>query len=190
MQKYKLLILLAIGLYVITACGNNSDGNSADTALAEEIKPEFRSQLSDAIENYLELKDALVWAKEEIIHEKANNFKKAVSSISEDNLPNELRARWDKKRSDVMEEIDKFIAREDLMEQRSAFLPLSELVIDCVKEYAPLDKTLYVQHCPMAFDYSGGDWLSATDTIYNPYYGRMMLHCGSVTETFAALQAQ
>ena len=43
--------------------------------------------------------------------------------------------------------------------------------------------TFYVQHCPMANDNNGADWLSKEKEIKNPYYGDKMLKCGMVSET-------
>jgi hypothetical protein len=39
---------------------------------------------------------------------------------------------------------------------------------------------IYVQHCPMANNGDGGDWLSAENKIQNPYYGSEMMECGAV----------
>jgi len=38
----------------------------------------------------------------------------------------------------------------------------------------------YVNHCPMAFGNRGADWLSPSPEILNPYFGSMMLSCGTV----------
>jgi Cu(I)/Ag(I) efflux system membrane fusion protein len=35
----------------------------------------------------------------------------------------------------------------------------------------------------MAFDGKGGSWLQKDATVANPYYGAMMLRCGSVSKT-------
>jgi len=46
---------------------------------------------------------------------------------------------------------------------------------------APREAAIYLDHCPM---YKGGsDWLSREKEIKNPFYGSMMLSCGSVQET-------
>jgi hypothetical protein len=46
---------------------------------------------------------------------------------------------------------------------------------------APRSVPVYYDHCPM---YKGGaDWLSQEKPIKNPFYGSMMLSCGSVQET-------
>ncbi|MGM0600122.1 MAG: heavy metal-binding domain-containing protein, partial [Candidatus Rifleibacteriota bacterium] len=37
---------------------------------------------------------------------------------------------------------------------------------------------IYEEHCPMAFDNKGANWLQAESELANPYYGAMMLRCG------------
>ncbi|MCD0490152.1 DUF3347 domain-containing protein [Pedobacter sp. MC2016-14] len=71
-------------------------------------------------------------------------------------------------------------------EQRKEFTFLSSDVIAMFK-HADLKKgVLYVQHCPMANHGDGGDWLSATKNIQNPYYGDEMMECGAVQEEIKA----
>jgi hypothetical protein len=45
------------------------------------------------------------------------------------------------------------------------------------------DYTIYIDHCPMYNDNKGADWISKESGIKNPYYGAMMLTCGSTKET-------
>jgi hypothetical protein len=42
---------------------------------------------------------------------------------------------------------------------------------------------LYLEYCPMANNNEGAFWLSNEKQIKNPYFGDMMLTCGSVKET-------
>ncbi len=39
--------------------------------------------------------------------------------------------------------------------------------------------TLYLAQCPMAAEGKGAEWVQASDTVANPYFGKMMLRCGS-----------
>ncbi|MEM9985922.1 MAG: efflux RND transporter periplasmic adaptor subunit, partial [Bacteroidota bacterium] len=41
------------------------------------------------------------------------------------------------------------------------------------------------QHCPMANDFSGADWISEDTEVLNPYFGDEMLHCGHVEDTIS-----
>jgi Cu(I)/Ag(I) efflux system membrane fusion protein len=49
------------------------------------------------------------------------------------------------------------------------------------ESFKPFSETLYVQHCPMADNNKGADWLSTEKEIRNPYFGESMLTCGEVT---------
>ena len=41
-------------------------------------------------------------------------------------------------------------------------------------------ESLYLVHCPMAFNDKGADWISDVPKVINPYFGDEMLHCGKV----------
>ena len=45
-----------------------------------------------------------------------------------------------------------------------------------------LGRPLFLHHCPMALDDTGGDWLHPTRAIENPYFGSLMFACGEVKE--------
>ncbi len=71
----------------------------------------------------------------------------------------------------------------NLKTARAAFLALSQELQTLVEHIGTTGKTpLFVAHCSMAFDGKGGSWLQANKEVLNPYYGSMMLHCGSVKE--------
>lgn len=63
--------------------------------------------------------------------------------------------------------------------QRGKFEVLSDFAI--MKVIKP-SMAVYQQHCPMYHDGKGADWISKESGIKNPYYGSMMLSCGSVKE--------
>jgi Cu(I)/Ag(I) efflux system membrane fusion protein len=42
------------------------------------------------------------------------------------------------------------------------------------------DTPLFVASCPMANGGKGGQLLQSDETVANPYYGSMMLRCGSI----------
>lgn len=74
----------------------------------------------------------------------------------------------------------------DISAQRKAFTSLSADVIALFR-HASLNKgTIYVQHCPMANNGDGGDWLASEKKIQNPYYGSEMMECGAVVEKIKA----
>lgn len=77
---------------------------------------------------------------------------------------------------------DKIAGTEDIKIQRKEFTSLSSDVIALFKHVDLKKGTIYIQHCPMANNGDGGDWLSSEKKIRNPYYGDKMLDCGGVVE--------
>jgi Cu(I)/Ag(I) efflux system membrane fusion protein len=73
------------------------------------------------------------------------------------------------------------LKKEDVEAQREQFGFLSQALINALTAFG-VDGTYYVQHCPMAFDNTGANWLSNEEQIRNPYFGDMMLKCGTVTD--------
>ena len=74
------------------------------------------------------------------------------------------------------------------MDQRKAFVGLSNAAITFARHAQLTPKaaeTLYVMHCPMAFDDTGADWLQDEESIKNPYYATQMKRCGEVKDTIA-----
>jgi RND family efflux transporter MFP subunit len=70
-------------------------------------------------------------------------------------------------------------------EIRLAYKALSTAVIELVQLAPPSAKVaavLYQIHCPM----TKGDWLQTNPDVSNPYYGKAMPTCGSVTATIPA----
>ena len=69
----------------------------------------------------------------------------------------------------------------DIKAARKQFQTVSMEMQDLVDHVGTTDKVnLFEAHCPMAFDGKGGDWLQADQNLANPYYGAMMLRCGSI----------
>jgi membrane fusion protein, copper/silver efflux system len=72
-----------------------------------------------------------------------------------------------------------------IIEQRAAFVAVSDAVIDIARKARLSDAanpTLYVMHCPMAFDDKGAHWLQDEAQLANPYYATQMKRCGEVVE--------
>ena len=55
-------------------------------------------------------------------------------------------------------------------------------MIAVTESFDPFDSTIYLQHCPMADNENGADWLSLDKEIKNPYFGASMLKCGEVKQ--------
>lgn len=150
--------------------------------LAEEVPIEFRDQLYKALNIYFELKDELVEADNKKAKEKATDLKIALEGIDSDLLNEKDQSNWDKGLLTLLDSVENLASKAEIEDQRKSFLKISESLIVMVQSYGPFDAAVYVQHCPMAFNNSGGNWLSNSEKILNPYFGSMMLHCGRVIE--------
>lgn len=74
---------------------------------------------------------------------------------------------------------------EPIAEQRAGFVALSDAVIRLAQRARLSDAvapTLYVMHCPMAFDDKGARWMQDEEQLANPYYATQMKRCGEVVE--------
>jgi len=77
---------------------------------------------------------------------------------------------------------NKIATTDDIKDQRTAFLMLSNDVIALVKGSRIKTVAIYVDYCPMADGGNGGYWLSLDKKIQNPYFPEQMKECGSVKE--------
>ncbi|HWZ13786.1 MAG TPA: DUF3347 domain-containing protein [Mucilaginibacter sp.] len=66
-----------------------------------------------------------------------------------------------------------------LEHQREHFASLSKNLYEVLKGLKMNTATIYEQYCPMKKAY----WLSESEMIKNPYYGKKMTECGRVTAT-------
>lgn len=128
---------------------------------------EKKSSSDPVLSHYLAVKDALVATDGTKAQALAKDFLQQVD--------NEELAPYVRQMS----------SSSDVRIQREAFLELSKLMLTMVEEKGS-NITLYKQYCPMAFQSRGAYWLSAEKQVMNPYFGNLMLTCGSVEETIAA----
>src|SRR6185369_13811444 len=120
------------------------------------------------LNSYYGIKNALVNSDAATASVKANEFIRASDSI---NIP----ALKDKLISDA-----KLIAAtKDIQAQRNYFASLSLNLYSLAKQIKLSDESIYQAYCPMKKMY----WLSSEKEIKNPYYGKLMLTCGNVTDT-------
>ncbi len=82
---------------------------------------------------------------------------------------------------DLLNAASRISNTEDIEEQRVAFVDVGTSV-EAILENSISQGEIYKQFCPMAFNNTGGYWLSKVETIENPYFGSKMLNCGKVVE--------
>lgn len=137
--------------------------------------------LQSLYDAYFDLKDALVKSDLKIATQKAELLLNAINKVKMETLGSN-HALYMNKESDLKVLTQKIIESKDLEIQRQNFASLSTNIYELIK-VTKLNTPVYYQHCPMYNDGKGANWLSKESNIKNPYYGSMMLSCGSVLET-------
>lgn len=156
-----------------------SEPSKGDTIVKEQEKV---NQLSKVYDQYFALKDALVKDDGTTASSKALALTTAIKGVDMKSMSSEEHSAWMKVEKDLLMHAEHIGETKDIAHQREHFSMLSENIYTLVKVFR-LDKTVYLQHCPMYNDGEGANWLSKENAVKNPYYGSSMLTCGKTTET-------
>ena len=142
-----------------------------------EFDTAFEKAFQPSIKAYLALKDAFVQSDVALVAEKSEAFRNALEqmSVSQREASNSYWSVLHKTSKSIHENVS-------IEQQRKSFQVLSNHIIEIVENFDNLEQRLTVQFCPMANNDKGAYWLSSEEKIRNPYYGEMMLTCGSVTK--------
>ncbi len=136
--------------------------------------------LQPVFDAYFMLKEALVASDGSKAKQAASTFDEAVHGVPMEKLDQNVHVAWMEVMEGLMEPAHAISKTTDIAVQRQAFAKLTEPMAKLAKA-SPRSAAIYLDHCPM---YEGGaDWLSTDKSIKNPFYGSMMMTCGSVKET-------
>jgi len=157
---------------MMTKTAMKKESSNMEMQLPETFQKDFTSVLAA----YFSLKNAFVAS--DVEKAKAFSYKmlQEVESLKIDNLGAMETSHISKIKS-MLEAISE---NDNIENQRDHFIVLSENMIAFASNMKVLDKTIYLQHCPMANNNKGADWLSLSENVENPYYGEAMLNCGEV----------
>lgn len=124
------------------------------------------SDYVSSLTHYFSLQDAL--AKDDLENAKlASN--KLVSSLGEE--------------SDITPAAKQIQASKTIRDARSQFENISQAMETLVHQHGtPQGMTIVKVHCPMVNHNKGASWLQNHDGILNPYFGKAMLHCGTMED--------
>ncbi len=141
---------------------------------------EFKSQLNQLADAYFVLKDAFVATDAKAGSAAANKMKVKLEKINMELVKGDAHQYWMEQETALKSHNDKIIELKDVEEQREQFEFISIAMINSMQAFGTVGDTIYIQHCPMAFDNEGGDWLAKEERIQNPYFGDKMMRCGVV----------
>ena len=137
------------------------------------VTKEMKRVLPKLIKSYIAIKDALV----ESDTEKATMSAKEFKNLLEENQKLVEQYQMLFNTVSAINNVDIKVE-----EQREHFRMLSKNMIHILSAAGSMKETVYIQHCPMANQNKGANWISLEKNIQNPYFGEAMLTCGSVVD--------
>ncbi|MBK8556947.1 MAG: efflux RND transporter periplasmic adaptor subunit [Lewinellaceae bacterium] len=155
----------------VGAGGSKSAANGAANAAIGKI-----------LDAYLALKDALVNSDLSAASSKAKQMLRQVEQTDMSLFSDKNHVLWMQQSDQLKKGLNTLIAAKNLVDARTVFLSVSNSMAVLARNFGPFPNTVFVQHCPMALDGKGADWLSLDPNIRNPYFGEAMLKCGETTE--------
>lgn len=138
-------------------------------------------ELKSVFESYFAVKDALVQTDAAKTATQATALMTALKAVNMSALDMKVHMVWMKVVPELKKEAQAIAATKATAEQRTHFEALSESMYQLMK-VSPQATPVYYQHCPMAHDGKGANWLSKDAAVKNPYFGAKMLSCGSTVE--------
>ena len=186
---------LLMGIFMagtFAACNGNSTNNqdtlgenAAVDAVAEPVPTpvgdvEAMTEDSEGIQgllpDYMDVKNALVQDAFEKAKQEAKDLQEQVNSIEAGSLT-------DQQKQEIQSSINGLVTANNIEALRTSFAMLSKQLYSLAHGNDLTNKTLYWQHCPMAMNNQGANWLSYEEQIQNPFMGQKMPKCGKVEET-------
>jgi len=131
---------------------------------------------------YFSLKDALTNDDGEAAQSASKSLFNKIASTDESKMNKDEKATWSKYKEKLSRDAASIKEVNENELQRKYFQSLSKNMYEVMKVIKN-NQTVYYQHCPMANEGKGANWLSLKSKINNPYYGASMSTCGKTVET-------
>jgi hypothetical protein len=155
---------------------------------------EFNTSIANAVNSYLDMKNAFVEADTVTIKVKGQKFISTVDSLQLNDLKKDdstILLSAQQNVSDIRANAEAMLQEKDITEMRQDFRMISEDLYPFLKTIGYEGEKLYWQNCPMAFgEDKEANWLSNTTEIINPYLGKhhpefkaSMVGCGETKDS-------
>jgi hypothetical protein len=152
------------------------------SAVYQNVDAGAAASLRSVVDQYLLVKNALAADKGTDAATAAKAMVEAAGRLDKSLLTAEQKNAYDALEAGLKEHAGHIAGKpDDIKIQRGHFDELSTGVYELVKQFGA-GRPVYHEHCPMANDNQGADWISENKEIRNPYFGASMLTCGTVQE--------
>jgi hypothetical protein len=182
----RLKIVIIALCFGFTSCKESKKKENTASKPAITYSSAFNQSVDHTLEGYYQLTEAFVnWDTASVIKSARQLFSKI------DSLPvNEIQVSDQRKAGvalmEAKNDLNVIMLNNTITEKRHGLNGLTEHIFQFLNTARYDHSKIYLQECPMAFnDEEPGVWLSAADSIRNPYmglhhprYGKAMLDCG------------
>ena len=158
----------------------SSTAKSASSEKSLTINATTKKALQPIFQEYLLMKDALTADDFSKAKKSGINLQTELSKIKMSLFTGEAHTIWMKHSKKIQEALKHVQHFSTIEEIRKVFQIISDEMIAITNSFKPNDKIIYIEHCPMANENKGADWLSLEKEIKNPYFGKKILKCGEV----------
>ncbi|MDE3236773.1 MAG: DUF3347 domain-containing protein [Bacteroidota bacterium] len=183
-------LLLYGGLFFMVACKSGEDKKAEITTepapLSQSSNTEqFNTAFGKLMGDYFHLKDNFITESDTIITVYAKNMMQDIDSLPFNGMKADTAIVETAKTSaqSMFAELKGLLGEKELEGKRKSFATLSEQLYDLIRTVQYDKAVIYHQHCPMAFNEAGANWLSSSADIKNPYIPKKMLTCGEVIDS-------
>jgi hypothetical protein len=183
----RLIVIVAVA--TLAACGGEdkkADEQKAAEPLSQSTNTTaFNQSFGQVMDSYYHLKDALVLSNDTLAKTSANRIITLADSLNLTELKADSSIVLMAKGylDNIAAEAKGLVGEKDIEGKRKSFQMISDNMYDLVRTVRYDREKIYHQYCSMAFNDAGAYWLSRTDDIKNPYYGKKMLTCGEVKDS-------
>ncbi|MEK7484587.1 MAG: efflux RND transporter periplasmic adaptor subunit [Planctomycetota bacterium] len=168
-----------------TSMMNDSGSIVAETL---EVHEKFLMALRSIFEGYFSLQMALAEDQEQKASTAVKQLIQDLSLISLEDLEKEVVEEWKKFSQEFHDCLEKASQAQEMKSLRKEFEGISNQMISLQKRFGHIGKTHFLSFCPMAFGNKGAFWLQdQNETLWNPYFGSKMLHCGEFQSSFVSM---
>jgi Cu(I)/Ag(I) efflux system membrane fusion protein len=165
---------------------HGKDGGSMKMDDSKEMESEqtvlnstAKKALIPVYESYFKLKDALTEDDLTTANQATIDLKKSLKMVDMKLFKDEEHQVWMDFNKELKAELNE---AKDIEQIRNSFINISKTMIGMNGTFQPMDYPIYIQHCPMANNNKGADWLSKNKEVKNPFFGNSMLSCGEVKQ--------
>jgi membrane fusion protein, copper/silver efflux system len=179
----KIIVLSFIFSFFATNCKQKKAPITTITSTANN------NEMDQLAASYIDLKDAFIKEQQPTIDSAISSLQKTSNITIRNSKIKILDTLALNNALTKMQTLVGEIATANTLEaKRRVFKEMADPMTAILKNSS--SQTLYVQHCPMAYNDSGAYWISrdGEDKIRNPFLPKTMLRCGEVTDTLEAVK--